>query len=460
MKEIYDQQIDRRNLRRVSYLPIGLVLFYLIFTLVLYTYGPFAWITYEPVIFYTLQILYIIFLFLGYTVGMRSKQRNFSDWNKKKEHNIYRWILPLTIINCIVILINIARDLGYTNFNLTAIINGLLRGMSDMGAGYNERYDRIMSALDGGMVLGGSFMTLFNYLWDFFSFNVLLVGIYYFRRENILTKIFVLLSVLETICFYVSIGTNIGVFRVILAVVLFSILSIIRKSCMCVASRKKKHSKVMIGIIGIGSILLVIYFFFNTMKARGGIYLWNTEYYNVGGIGLNRDSVFFRILPEALYMPLISLSGYLTQGYYGFSLATTIPWQPMYGVGSSMALVNIITEHFMNIDQFTYQYRIQELYGWDSDIQWASMYTWAANDVGFYGVVFIMFILGYFIALSYKDSITSHNPFSAVVLVYLGLTCIFLPCNFQIFQSTYTLFGFIAAFGTWLITTRVHIKHR
>lgn len=32
-------------------------------------------------------------------------------------------------------------------------------------------------------------------------------------------------------------------------------------------------------------------------------------------------------------MPLISLSSYLTQGYYGFSLATTIPWKPMYGVG-------------------------------------------------------------------------------------------------------------------------------
>ena len=459
MNELYEEKINRSNFRKVSYLPIVLVVCYLIFTLILYTYGPFAWITYNPIMFYTLQIFYIAFLTLGYMIAIRSQNGRFTDW-KKKEKNICRWILPFTAINCIVILINIARDMGHISFDISAIISEILRGMKGMGAGYNERYDRIMSALNGGMILGGTLMTLINYLWDFFSFNVLLLGIYYFKKEGIVTKILVLISALETVCFYVSIGTNIGVFRVILAVVLFLILAIIRKNCMCVAKRKRKHSKVTIALIGGSAVILVIYYFFNTMKARGGIYFWDTEYYNVGGIGLNRDSIFFKLLPTSLYMPLISLSSYLTQGYYGFSLATTIPWKPMYGVGSSKALADIITEHFTDIERFTYQYRIQEKFGWDRDVQWASMYTWTANDVGFYGTVIVMFFLGYFLAMSYKDSIVSENPFSALVVVYFGLTCIFLPCNFQIFQSTYTLFGFISVFLIWILSTRLHIKHR
>ena len=157
---------------------------------------------------------------------------------------------------------------------------------------------------------------------------------------------------------------------------------------------------------------------------------------------------------------MISLSAYLTQGYYAFSLCTLVPWKPMFGVGSSMWLVNIITEHFADIEQMTYQYRIQEVFGWDSKVQWASMYTWFANDVSIYGVVLVMFVIGYLLALTYRDSLTSDNPFAKLLVIYFAIMCIFMPCNNQIFQSTYTLFAFFTALIGWIITRRFKVIMR
>ena len=98
-----------------------------------------------------------------------------------------------------------------------------------------------------------------------------------------------------------------------------------------------------------------------------------------------------------------------------------------------------------------------EQYGWDSRMYWASAYSWFANDVGLVGVVVIMFILGYFLALAYRDSLTTDNPFARIMVYYFAIIFLFLPCNNQIFQSIYTFSGFITAFLCWMFSTRYKV---
>ena len=210
-------------------------------------------------------------------------------------------------------------------------------------------------------------------------------------------------------------------------------------------------------LLAVAIIIITLYYFVSTIKSRGGILSWNSASFNIGGIGLNKDSVFFSILPESLYIPLIAVSNYVAQGYYAFSLCMRLPWIPTFGLGGSLQIIDIITKHFVDIDSMTYQRRMEQ-FGWNARIRWHTIYTWFANDVSIYGVVLIMFVIGFCFALAYKDSLSGKNPFARIMVYFLVVTCLFIPCNSQILQSTYTLFSFITILICWLTTRRSYSK--
>jgi len=185
--------------------------------------------------------------------------------------------------------------------------------------------------------------------------------------------------------------------------------------------------------------------------SRGGILFWNSSSYNIGGRGINRDSVFFKILPSGFHRLLVSLSAYLSQGYYGMSLTLRVNWIPMFGLGSSKAIQEMCSIFFPSIGEWTYQARISE-FGWDDYTRWHSMYSWFANDVSYLGVIVIMFIYGFIFARCYKDCIKTNNPFAQLMVYYMFVMAVFLPCNNQIFQSIYLFFSFITVFLGWIFT--------
>ncbi len=153
----------------------------------------------------------------------------------------------------------------------------------------------------------------------------------------------------------------------------------------------------------------------------------------------------------------ISFSSYLTQGYYGMSQALTLDWVPMYGAGNSMFLVNIISNNIYDIDQFTYQTRL-EPYGWDSDVNWHSMYTWIANDVSFYGVIPVMFLIGLLFGMMFKDAIVHGNPFAKASIFFFILMMVFIPCNNQVAQSNENLCAFLLLIVLWFLCGKTKVQ--
>lgn len=372
---------------------------------------------------------------------------NKIEWYEKKDFSLIKIIQVLIVLNFIIFIINVFRDYIMTTFDIKELLSQMFYGVTHMGESYQLRYERLLHA-SGASVIGGTAFSVFNYLWAFFEYSVLLLGVCYFNKIKLFPKIILISHLLFTVFFYLSIGTNIGVFRVIIIVMLPLCIKVLQR--MYDGSIKRKT--IIITVLSIlGTFILVCIYFIFTMKSRGGINYWEEATYNVGGITVNKSSIFFVILPPVLHKLLVSLSAYLTQGYYAMSLALTTAWTPMFGLGSSMVVVDNISKYIYNIDQFTYQAKLVE-FGWDSRIRWHSIYTWLANDFSFIGVILIMFIIGYLLGAMYKDAIITKNPFAKCGLFFFCLLIIFIPCNNQLGQGIGTMFSFIAILACWIIS--------
>ena len=442
----------RPDSKKHLYLPIAVIAAYLIFTLILYEAGPFKWVTYHPLRFWSFQILYIAALLYGWMIGTRASvpDHQWEDWDNKRVANI---ITPHITINFVYELINAHRRFSITSFDLKKLIKSILSGASSMGSAYSAFQSGVDQTSSGA--LGGTAVTLFNLCWAFLAFNVLILGFIHFRNLSKYSKIVQILTTGLIIGEYLGTGTNIGVFRVILIFVILYLIRVIRKNraSLSAGSRtKKRNNTYKVFIFAAGAAVFVLVLFSRIMQSRGGILLWQSNTYNVGGIYLNKNSVFFKILPSGLYILLIALSGYLCQGYYGMSLCMRVPWEPGLGIGHSMALMKLFDRFSSISHDSSYQFRIAELFGWEEGVRWHSMYSWIANDLTFWGVIPIMFFIGMLYAMAYKDAVVTNNPYAKVVTYYFTLLSIFIPCNNQLFQSTYTYFAFVFALILWLGT--------
>lgn len=435
---------------KILFTPLKVIVIYLSFTLILYAFGPFAWITYDPLLFYGLNLLYIIMFSWGWYIGIKYTYTDRNLYNNFARYKLLKYLAPLLLLNLIVDTINLFRNFGYSEYNISSLFSDLVYGIRNPGIGYNLAESRIM--LSGADVVGGWWMTAFNTAWGSINFTLVLLGLFYYHKLRIVPKVTLICNLIIILASYLAIGTNIGVFRLLLAVILFYWIRRIQGHFRF----HNKNSQKIIFAICCG-VLFMIILFMRMMLSRGGILSWNSSSYNVGGIGLDMDSVFFSILPECLYMTLIAVSSYLTQGYYGMSLCLQLDWCPTFGIGNSMAIVKKLSEYASDAIRYkTYQFRLTEL-GWEEDVRWHTMYSWYANDVSFLGVIIIMFFIGLLFAMAYKDSVIADNPYAHVMVFYFSLMAFFIPCNNQIFQSTYTMFSFIFAMLCWL-TSRGRTK--
>ena len=78
---------------RDFYIPLKCVVGYLIGVLLLYQFGPIAWVTHRPLLFYTLQSLYIAFFAFGYYHGIRFYWKPSQRWTEQRTESLLRCLL-------------------------------------------------------------------------------------------------------------------------------------------------------------------------------------------------------------------------------------------------------------------------------------------------------------------------------------------------------------------------------
>ena len=427
--------------------PIILSVFYLVFSLFVYIICPYNWPTQQPVLFYSLNILYILALYLGYMVGQRqSVSLQLIEWNEEKTDKLMKVVSVLVIFNVLFYIINIFRSYGFATFDFLGLFKEMSVGLQNPGLGYKLNYLR-QQTLDGPNVIGGTAFTVLNLGWGFIKNIVIILAMIFFKKLKLYGKIFTIIYLGLVVVYYISIGTNIQFLHVLLLVEIPVIVETFQKW-----HKKEINYKAIIKLVVfilVGCILLLSYFGW-MMESRSAASGYDIADYEIGGLKPNEDVP----VPSGKLMNLwYSFSSYLTQGYYAMSQALSLEWTPMFGLGGSMWVVDIISNNIYDIDPFTYQVKLEQ-FGWDSDVRWHSMYTWLANDFSFYGVILAMFFIGLLFGGMFKDAIKNKNPFALASIFFFMLMMIFAPCNNQVGQTNENLCPFVLLILIWILCKR------
>lgn len=443
-------------------LPIYLTAVYLIASLVIYVLCPYNWPTKMPGLFWTLNVLYIAALVSGYFLGQRCRfSVGLLKWTPKTEKILYVTLSVLSIVNFLVYLILIFRSYGLDSFDFGKLFTEMGKGLKNPGYGYYMHYKRQQS-LDGTDVLGGTAFTLFNLGWCFLKMPIIILSVINFKKLKWYGKVFTVAYLAQIVVYYVSIGTNIQFLHVILLVLMPVILELFDLGHAGKLTPKKLIKPV--AMVLLCGVLFAGYFGY-MIQSRSNNYGYDVDEYEIAGLSPTDDKEEGEESQQGSQNPTpapqkkptsklqklwMSGSSYLTQGYYGMSQALTVDWTPMYGLGNSMFVVNIISGNIHDIDQYTYQKKL-EPFGWDSDVRWHSIYTWIANDVSFYGVIVVMLLIGLIFGMMFRDAIAKKDPFARASVFFYILMMLFIPCNNQVGQTADNLLGFLMLVLLWLV---------
>jgi len=134
-------------------------------------------------------------------------------------------------------------------------------------------------------------------------------------------------------------------------------------------------------------------------------------------------------------------------GYYGLELAMEKPFDTSFGLGHSPAMLSVYEAATgdTTLHKRTYTYR-NGVDGWSEEYYWSTLIAWIANDVGFFGAVFIIALIGFMWGRWWREAAAGMSD-PAAVLFALSTTMIFyLPANNQVLAS----YDGYAIFAVWV----------
>lgn len=215
------------------------------------------------------------------------------------------------------------------------------------------------------------------------------------------------------------------------------------------------------------SILLFIVFFIITTISRNNAYetsgLIENKYFII-----YPNNWIYTIYGKQIGEGMLSLIIYVSHGYQGLTYCLELPFEWTYGYGNSMALSSYIQQYFhtINMVDYTYPLRMEKITGWPGTMFWPTAFSWWASDITFPGVIFLMYIIGRFFCICFKEAYQYSNPISITILSYLSILIVYLPANNQILQTRQSFLGFIVLLIIWLFRHRkinlrnyIQIKH-
>lgn len=430
-----------------DYFPLKLVILYLVFTLFLYVLSPWDFKTVNPFLTFSLLILYLFAFIFGYQYCMK----NFKPKKQLIINNSHLMVLIyiLLVLNFISLFIQLMRINGFNSFNLDVLWNKIVSSINSPSASYYQTQEVYNSNLMSSFM--GKTGTIIILIMRPFSYSILITSAIFFIKLNCFGKFFSILNLLTYLIRYITLGTNKGIIDIV--IILFSVLILYYFRGILIIKKKT----LIISIILLLSVGLA-YFNFNLGDRYFG-QNWNKNYYLSNTVSLKENSFILKFTPEYTHSLIASLSSYLGQGYYGFSLSTDVQWTPMMGIGNSQNSVYSKSLKNSQILQNTLQYKAERKFGWIAGLTWSSFYSWVANDVSIYGVPFIMAVFGFLFALAYKDTIYKGNPFASIIFVFLMIEIFFIPANNQISVSVECELSFIFMIILWLLSRRVKIKY-
>lgn len=182
-----------------------------------------------------------------------------------------------------------------------------------------------------------------------------------------------------------------------------------------------------------------------------------SEELDMNGIGdyylINKDtSILYKLSPKLFYS-IEALELYQTHGYGALGLAFEHDFEWTYMVGNSAAATRFIDNKCgTNIEERTYIYKNQEVYGWSVTTYWQSLYTWLASDFTFIGIIILFGFLGMLFAKVWIETIKYNNPFAFVLMFLMVFGILMASANNLLFQDLGLIIASATIIGIFVLS--------
>ena len=409
--------------RKYKWLPYKILRFFVVALLILTFLGP---VNYKFDIFFGfLMVLYILAFLLVTWYGMLKASHYRAQWfvGDSRKHTLIFLIKLATIVTLIVKIGLVLSSVAiYGLPEMSNVADMMAESYTDLF--YEEGDKNIFRQID----------TFLKFVYYFSTF----AGIFWRKK---LPKIFmiiicvnVLLDLFYNVCY---IGTQ----RMIITIALVLLTQLLVSSVggnLRINKKKLRRVALLVGVMAV--------FFVSVLSARkelwadGEVY-WNTTQYDYDNF------LLILFTSNKTKYDVCKLVSYMTQGFYGLSLAMQTPPQWTFMLGSVRGINSIVSQVFPfipNMVGLTYPVRAGKVFGMDGLASWYTIFPWLASDLGWIGALIYMGFVGWLFMRCWIQAVEYDNPLAFTLLVLLVIQYAFLVANNQLFidrgESVATVF--------------------
>lgn len=415
--------------------PLFIILGFNFFTLLLFVTAPFNW-DFSVILLTALYIAFnLICISIGYGIGVRIGLKSLSR-NALFLNNINKLIIFFFFFfYSITFLIKYAYLTRYTIFDISGMITHLSLGFIDPQWAYNRSvYDVRPHTISWSVFIVISIINQVFFIFGFLSWS---------KLNSLYRVLFIVYLTLE-IFYWLGIATGFGIISLITT---FLITFLLRKR-----NLKLNFRTILVSI----SLLTCSVFFYGKLKAeRAGGRDLNLSSFNFVDAPVNQFHFIFSIIPESMTQTYMHTVAYLTQGYYHMSMIADAPFNSTFFMGNNPAVTNIAKVAGVDMWERTYIHWLDINKGVDEFGKWHSAYVWFANDVSFFGVPVVLFILAVIVGSSYVLAKVKSDFMSMLVFVMTSSILFYLFANNTYLYNVF--YSYALLLPVWVLTRTIRV---
>lgn len=425
--------------RRVLYAPMTIAIVWLAVTMVVFTFGPFAPLTENMRDTFSFMTIVIVVVSIGYSLGVasakRRQHRNVVVHPRPRSTGMESAATPERRAPNLLVAIAAIWYIAYSLMLLSALGVNSPASLFQAIANPRESYFAKFSSLGGVQVSAYNQLLNAAGIFYFLLIPYLLANI---RRLSKLVVLLGLTGLVLYVCAYLAAGTQRGVGDV----AVFSIVSglgiwVIARGNHAPRARRRRAAVILVPILIIAALVTIVWSL--------GMRTDSTSSFITYESSQEQLTQLTPIFGEVGARGLVLLSGYLSQGYYGLSLALQLPWNPD-GIGSGApALWSLAVQYLGAADPSAYSYpaRVEANFGWSSTVHWSTVFPWLASDLTFVGAVIMSGLVAFLLARVWISYLSDGHAWSLVWLNVIAVAVIYAPANNQLFNDRFAAYGVV-----------------
>ena len=401
----------------LAYTPLKLLIVYLTFTLLIALFGPTIYFNFPVQNVVIFMFLVMAVMTFGFINGVRMPLKGPKSGVKSGGVSVKK-IFRVSLAIALLVLV-------FLTFN-AYLSNNLNTDITEMGSTYLDSYsgyERNSGTYDADFLIY-SFSLPFNFIATIW-------GLYYFSSLTRLEKNLVILLLIWTIVYYV-LGSGKQKQLADTAIYIISIMAV-KKG---VNNKSISISSIISSIIAGLMLTMAFMFILSQRYAALAVDLFNYNQKSANNITINIDHPVFAIFGPDMGLTMSIFLSYLSQGYYGLGLATTVNHSWTYFLGFSYSL-SVIANRILGVewvwpDTLVYQAGVQRDWG---ENRWHTVFTHFASDFTFPGTILLFGFFAYLYARVWMSAIRYQNPYAILMFSLLTLGAFFIPANNQLLHT-------------------------